>query len=193
MGVVSHRGATGVARLRPALATASFLAMALLLGGCEVGPDFLRPKAPDVKGYTPEPLAPTASAPTPEGTAQTFDAGKDVPADWWTLFHSESLDRLVQSALKANPDLKAAEAALRQARELLYAEQGSLYPSVDAQLGASREKFSGATRGVPGSSTFNLYQASVDVSYGVDLFGGERRLIESDAAQAEFQGYQREA
>lgn len=193
MGFVSHRGATGVARLRPTLAMASFLAMAAVLGGCEVGPDFLRPKAPDVKGYTPEPLAPTASAPTPKGAAQTFDAGKDVPADWWTLFHSESLDRLVQSALKANPDLKAAEAALRQARELLYAEQGSLYPSVDAQLGASRERFSGATRGVPGSSIFNLYQASVDVSYGVDLFGGERRLIESDAAQAEFQGYQREA
>lgn len=194
MGVVSHKDTNGGARRRSGMAAVPLLAIALMLGGCEVGPDFLRPKAPEAKGYTPEPLAAqTSSAQIASGGAQTFATGKDIPAQWWTLFRSEPLNRLVGSALQSNPDLQAAEAALRQAREVLYAEQGSLFPSVEAQAGASRERISGASRGVPGSATFNLYQASVNVSYALDLFGGERRLIESDAAQAEYQDYQREA
>ena len=171
------------------------LASAALLASCTVGPDFLRPKLPDAKGYTAEPLpAATASAAAADGEAQSFVVGRDIPGQWWTLFHSDPLNALVEQSLKANPDLRAAEAALRQARENLYAEQGSLYPSVAAKAGVSRERVSGATQGRPStSSTFNLYKASVDVSYSLDLFGGERRLIEVQAAQAEYQQYQLEA
>ena len=177
------------------LALLATLLSATFLASCTVGPDFARPKSPDVKGYTADSLpASTASAATTGGDAQSFAIGRDIPGQWWTLFHSDPLNALVEQSLKNSPDLKAAEAALRQARENLYAEQGSLYPSVDAKAGASRQRVSGATQGRSNTSTtFNLYQASVDVSYSLDLFGGERRLVEAQAAQAEYQEYQLEA
>jgi NodT family efflux transporter outer membrane factor (OMF) lipoprotein len=179
---------------KPSL-TLLFMSAALLAGGCTVGPDFLRPKAPDVSGYTPAALPEkTTSAPVAAGEAQSFAIGRDLPYEWWTLFRSEPLNRLVSDALKANPDVQAAEAALRQARENYYAEQGGLYPQVDANVTAQRQRFSGASLGrAGGATTFNLYQPSVDVSYGVDVFGGERRLIEARAAQAENQAFQLEA
>ncbi|HYM01756.1 MAG TPA: hypothetical protein VET85_02355, partial [Stellaceae bacterium] len=65
-------------------------AMIAGLSACTVGPDFLRPKAPDAKGYTPEPLpAQTAAAKVGGGEAQRFVEGLDIPGQWWTLFHSE--------------------------------------------------------------------------------------------------------
>jgi NodT family efflux transporter outer membrane factor (OMF) lipoprotein len=166
-----------------------------LAGGCTVGPDFMRPKAPETSGYTKNQM-PTAtnSAAVAGGEAQSFAVGHDIPGQWWTLFQSQALNTLVEQSLKANPDLKAAEAALRQARENLYAEQGSLYPSVDAEAGVARERLAGASSGRPGTSTtFNLYRAAVDVSYSLDLFGGEQRLIEATTAQAEYQQFQLEA
>jgi NodT family efflux transporter outer membrane factor (OMF) lipoprotein len=174
---------------------AALLSATLLASGCAVGPDFLRPKAPDVKGYTPEPLAEkTAASATTAGEAQSFAVGQDIPGEWWTLFRSQPLNVLVEQSLKTNPDIQAAQAAFRQARENLYAEQGSLFPTVDGQLSAERQRTSGAIQGRPGTTTtFNLYRASVDVSYGLDLFGGERRLVEAQAAQAEFQNFQLEA
>ena len=176
------------------LALLATLLSATFLASCTVGPDFQRPKSPDVKGYTADSLpASTASAATTGGDAQSFAVGRDIPGQWWTLFHSDPLNALVEQSLKNSPDLRAAEAALRQARENLYAEQGSLFPSVDAKAAASRQRVSGATQGRNTSTTFNLYQASVDVSYSLDLFGGERRLIEAQAAQAEYQQYQLEA
>lgn len=183
------------ARKWKAALTAVLVSGTLLAGGCEVGPDFLRPKAPETGGYTKNALpAATSSAPVAGGEAQTFAVGSDIPGQWWTLFHSEPLNTLVEQSLKANPDLKAAEAALRQARENLYAEQGSNYPSVDANASATRERLAGASQGHPGTATtFNLYRASVDVTYALDLFGGEQRLIESDVAQAEYQQFQLEA
>jgi NodT family efflux transporter outer membrane factor (OMF) lipoprotein len=170
------------------------LLSASMLAGCAVGPDFLRPKAPAVDGYTAQPLPEkTASASTAAGEAQAFALGRDIPGQWWTLFHSEPLNRLVEQSLAANPDIRAGEAALRQARENLYADQGSYYPSVDAQASATRERTPGALQGRSGATTFNLYRASIDVSYSLDLFGAERRLVEADRAQAEFQGFQLEA
>src|SRR5262249_12694215 len=65
---------------------AAAIAAAAVLGGCPLGPDFKRPAAPDVDGYTPEPLAPhTASATVAGGAAQNFIAGKDIPGAWWDL------------------------------------------------------------------------------------------------------------
>jgi NodT family efflux transporter outer membrane factor (OMF) lipoprotein len=169
--------------------------VAMVLSACAVGPDFLRPKAPDVDAYTPDTLpAKTTSASVTAGEAQAFLPGRDIPYEWWTLFRSEPLNRLVTEALKANPDVQAAEAALRQARENYYAEQGGLLPTVDANVTAQRERLSGASFGQGRSATtFNLYQPSIDISYGVDVFGGERRLIEARGAQAENQAFQLEA
>ena len=53
----------------------------------------------------------------------------DIPAEWWQVFHSEPLNRLVQDSLAANPTLAAAQAALRQADENTLAQKGFYYPS----------------------------------------------------------------
>src|SRR5580704_4736947 len=90
----------------------------LLLAGCAVDPDFSRPTAPAVSGYTVEPLAThTASAPVTGGEEQRFISAADIPKQWWTLFRSAALNSLIEQALKNNPNLQQAEAALRVAQD----------------------------------------------------------------------------
>ena len=181
-------------RPHPGLA-AALLPAALLLAGCAVGPDFQRPAAPQVDGYTPEkPADPAATAGTRAGAAQRFAVGQDIQGEWWTLFHSAPLDRLMQRALKANPDVEAAQAALRQARENAYAQQGALFPAASASFQPQRERLSGAEFGAPKQSpTFSLVTAQLSVSYAPDVFGGTRRKIESLQAQADYQRFELEA
>jgi len=171
--------------------------VALLLAGCEVGPDFTRPAPPAVGGYTPEPLAAqTASAAVAGGAAQRFVQGLDISGQWWSLFHSPALNALVEQAIAANPSLPAAQAALRHAWETVYAEQGSLFPSVTAGFSPSRNKTAtGALSpaSASGNPYYSLYTAQLNVSYAPDVFGGARRQIESLAAQAEAQRFQLEA
>ena len=175
---------------------AASLVAALLLTGCAVGPNFVPPPAPDVNGYTPEPLgARTASADTRGGEAQRFVRDLDLPGQWWTLFHSKPLNSLVEQALAANPDLQAAQAALRVAKENVYAQQGALFPSIDGNFSGIWLK-----PGIGGPSdvgseapTFNLFTGQLNVSYSPDVFGGTRRSIEALAAQADSQHFQLEA
>jgi NodT family efflux transporter outer membrane factor (OMF) lipoprotein len=171
------------------------MAAMVLVAGCAVGPDFERPAAPDVAGYTPETLAAqTASADVQGGDAQRFVSDRDIPGEWWTLFGSKPLDDLIKQALAANPDLEAAQAALRQAHENVRAEESSFFPSVDANASAARQRINVGSFGGSSSSTiFNLYDASVNVSYNPDVFGGTRRQVESLVAQAEDQRFQLEA
>ena len=166
-----------------------------MLAGCAVGPDFERPPAPNVTGYTPEPLASrTVSASGPGGQAQRFDSGLDLPGEWWKLFHSKALTSLVETALEANPDLQAAQAALRVARENVHAQQGALLPSADGNFAASRQKVADDAFGNPADpSIFNLFTGQLNVSYTPDVFGGTRRSIESLEAQADAQRFQLEA
>jgi NodT family efflux transporter outer membrane factor (OMF) lipoprotein len=175
--------------------TYAVLAAGLLVAGCAVGPNFMRPAAPQVDGYTPEHQAdPAATANTSAGAAQRFDVGQDIQGEWWTLFHSEPLDQLVQRALKANPDIDAAQAALRQARENFYAGEGALFPTASASFQPERERISGASFGAPNvSPTFSLVTAQLSVSYAPDVFGGTRRQIESLRSQAEYQRFELEA
>lgn len=177
------------ARVVAAIATTAFLA------SCTVGPDFFRPKAPDGAGYTPEPLpAQTASAQVAGGEAQRFVDDQDIPGQWWTLFHSPELNALIEQALKANPNLQAAQAALRQAQEAVYVQEGAFFPAVDAGFQRTREKVNGATFGIAGLNTiFTLNTASVNVSYPLDVFGGIRRQVESAEAQRDFERFQLEA
>src|SRR5690348_12383683 len=109
------------------------LALAALVAGCAVGPDFVPPPAPDVQGYTPGPLPKGAAwAATRGGQAQRLVRELDLPGQWWTLFHSKPLNALVERALANNPELGAAQAALRVARENVRAQRGALFPQVDA-------------------------------------------------------------
>jgi NodT family efflux transporter outer membrane factor (OMF) lipoprotein len=167
---------------------------AAALCSCAVGPDFQRPRAPEVAGYTPEPLASTAAAETRGGQAQRFIRDLDIPGQWWTLFRCDALNRLIEQALESNPDVDAAQAALRQANEEVSAREGALFPSADANFQAERERLAGASIGEPQfNPTFSVVTASVNVSYVPDVFGGTRRQIESLKAQAEYQRFQLEA
>jgi NodT family efflux transporter outer membrane factor (OMF) lipoprotein len=174
------------------------LVVGLALSGCAaVGPDFKTPDAPAAAGnsYTPTPLpSQTDSAKGLAGDAQRFVAGQDIPAQWWSVFHSAELDRLVHAALEHNPSMAGAQAALRQAQESLKAESGTLlYPSVTGQLGDERERASAVSIGVPGGEVFNVYTAAVNVSYTLDVFGASRRQLESLRAAVDYQRYQLEA
>ena len=185
----SHRAEASIARSLAVTAT-------LLLTGCAVGPNFVIPSAPDVPGYTPEPLGSrTAAAKTAGGDGQRFIRDLDLPGQWWTLFHSKGLNSLVETALAANPDLQAAQAALRVAKENVYAQQGALLPTVDANFSAIRQQAPIAAPSDAGSDspTFNLFTGQLNVSYSPDVFGGTRRSIEALAAQADSQRFQLEA
>jgi NodT family efflux transporter outer membrane factor (OMF) lipoprotein len=172
------------------------LAVVALVTGCAVGPDFQPPAAPTVTGYTRQPLAAkTASADVAGGEEQSLLPDGDIPEQWWTLFQSPQLNALIEKALKANPTLVAAQAALSQAMELVYAQQGFFYPTIQAGLSSSRQR-SSARLSPPlntGKLTFNLFTSQVMVGYTPDVFGGIRRQVESLQAQAEFQRFQLEA
>jgi len=168
------------------------------VAGCAVGPDFQRPLAPILRGYTKEPLPAHPSTADVEagGPAQYLKSGMDVPGQWWALFHSQSLNALIEQALKDNPDLKAAQAALRIARENDYAQQGAYYPSIAANLSLSRQKTpiaSITTNAASGASVYSLITPEVNVSYVPDVFGLNRRTVESLQAQEEYQRFQIEA
>jgi NodT family efflux transporter outer membrane factor (OMF) lipoprotein len=168
-----------------------------LLSACAVGPDFERPAAPEAAGYTLEPLArQTSSTDVTGGQAQHFVQGLDIPGQWWTLFHSKALNALIEQALRNNPTLPAAQAALGKAWENVYAAQGAFFPTVVAGYSPSRNKtatgvvFTSASSGKP---WFTLHTTQVVVAYEPDVFGGTRRQVESLMATAELQGYQVEA
>ncbi|HEY3635525.1 MAG TPA: efflux transporter outer membrane subunit [Caldimonas sp.] len=175
------------------------VAIALALAGCAVGPDFKTPPPPQVADashpYTPAPVpAQTASAPGTGGAAQLLTMGQDMPAQWWQLFRSDPLDQLIRSALTQSPTLAAAQATLRQALENYQADSSRRQiPAVTGQLGAQREKLPPAGGGTPGFNVFTVYNASVNVSYTVDAFGGIRRELEGLEATVDFQRYQLEA
>ena len=158
-----------------------------MVAGCAAGPDFRKPAAPDVSGYTKEtPTETVATADVVGGAAQRFVQGSDIAADWWTLFHSMPLNDLVEQSLTKHADLKSAQAALMVARENMLAQRGSFYPSVTAGFSASRQQDPpGSLAPVPSNNTFlyNLFTPQVSVSYVPDVFGLNRRTVESLQAQ----------
>ncbi|MCH4881675.1 MULTISPECIES: efflux transporter outer membrane subunit [Pseudomonas] len=166
----------------------------IALAGCTLGPDFVRPEVAADAGYSTHNLTTTARADIDAGgAAQRLIAGMDIPGQWWTLFRSPELNALVEEALRANPDISAAQAALRQANEQVYVDQASLFPVLNGNLSKTRQKVSGTTSGTASSPILTLSSASLSVSYAPDVFGGTRRQIESSTAQAEYQRFQLEA
>lgn len=162
----------------------------MLLAGCAVGPDFKRPAAPAAGDYTDHPLATTVTTTNiVGGEAQRFAKGGNIAGDWWTLFHSQPLNELIELALTNNPDLKAAQAALSVARENVLAQRGVYFPSVAGGFSASRAKQSGYLAPTPNFPVtpqefqYNLFTPQVSVSYSPDVFGLNRRTMESVKSQ----------
>jgi len=173
----------------------SFLSAAAL-AAC-AGDPVAPPQVPTTAQYTSTPLeAQTASADVRGGEAQRFVSGADIPAQWWTLFRSPSLDGLVRQALENSPTLVRAGARLRQAEEDLSARSGTQLPQVDAKLSANRVDVKPQSLGVPAlpvATPLNLYLASVGVSYTLDLFGSTRRELDALRAETDYQRYELEA
>jgi NodT family efflux transporter outer membrane factor (OMF) lipoprotein len=162
--------------------------LVLLIAGCAVGPNFKRPDPPEVSDYTAGPLSATTSTPNVVGgQSQHFADGADISADWWTLFHSAPLNALIDQSLANNHDLKAARAALSVARENVLAQRGAYYPSAEADFSATRQRQSAQIAPVLNSNTFlyNLFTPQVSISYAPDVFGLNRRTVESMDAQAQ--------
>jgi NodT family efflux transporter outer membrane factor (OMF) lipoprotein len=163
-------------------------ALAVLLAGCAVGPDFKKPAAPEVSGYAAAPLATTSGATNVTGgEPQRFVSGSDIPGEWWTLFHSKPLNELIELSLSNNPTIKAGQAALKVAKENALAQRGSYYPSVSGSFSAARQKTSEEISPIPnsGATYFSLFTPQVNVSYVPDVFGLNRRTVESLQAQQE--------
>ena len=186
-------------------------AVPLIFGGCAAGPTFHRPAPPAAAAYTGAPLPPqTASASVPGGDAQRFLSGHDVAFEWWREFGSAALDARVRQALRANPSVAAAQAALRSAQELVYAQRGYFYPTVGVGYTFERQQIEGnvATTQAPGVQgngqnlvpsapaqplIYNFHTAQLTVGYTPDVFGGNRRRLESLEAQSEVQHFELEA
>jgi NodT family efflux transporter outer membrane factor (OMF) lipoprotein len=171
-----------ISRLAPFIATW----VLLLTPGCVVGPNFKKPAPPDVAGYIPTPISTTSSTPNVAGgEAQHIVEGKDIPGEWWILFHSKPLNDLIERSLKANPNLKAAQAALIVARENVLAQRGFYFPSIGGGASVVRAKSSNDLSPVTNSSALNysLYTPQVSVSFVPDVFGLNRRTVESVRAQ----------
>jgi multidrug efflux system outer membrane protein len=151
---------------------AAALSTVLLLAGCAVGPDYVRPDStlPELhKEAGSESAAPASINP-----------------EWWTLFNDATLNRLVEQALAANQDLQAAIARL-EASEAAAREAGAeLYPSIDLGANSSRNRSSGETASgrMSGPQTYNNRRAAVSLSYEVDLWGRIQRSNEAARAEA---------
>ncbi|SAL75088.1 RND efflux system outer membrane lipoprotein [Caballeronia arvi] len=156
---------------------------ALVLCGCTVGPDFHTPAPPDTQSYV-------------KTSTQEFPATDHALPLWWKQFGSEALNDLVDRALNDSPTLAQARAKLVQAREDYQAQAGATYfPAVDASLSTSRQKVDPAAFGVPVPSPgpFTLFDASVSVSYTLDIFGGDRRALEALRAQVDYESFELDA
>jgi NodT family efflux transporter outer membrane factor (OMF) lipoprotein len=197
---------------------ALLLAAAVLASSCAVGPNFHQPEPPAHAGYSPTPLPEaSSSAAVHGGELQRYIAGRDIPFEWWEMFRCPALNSLINKAFKANPTVTAAQAALRQAQEMVYAQQGFFFPSVGATYQAERHKIAGnltndqapgvqgngdnllpplQTPGVPPYTAplyYNFQTAELTVGFVPDVFGGNRRQVESLAAQTEAQRFALEA
>jgi NodT family efflux transporter outer membrane factor (OMF) lipoprotein len=177
---------------RPPLTLIAALAAALV-AGCAVGPDFKKPPPPDVEDYRAAGLPATVTATAGGGgEAQSFSRGADISAQWWTLFHSVPLNELIEQSLTSNHDLKAAQAALLVANESVRAQRGVYYPNLAASFSASRQRQSGQIAPTLNSNAFlfNLFTPQVSVTYVPDVFGLNRRTVESLQAQEQAARFQ---
>jgi len=184
--------APGPSRFRLVAAVAALLGTTL--GGCTVGPDFKRPEPPKTDAYLPDVPGDFVAAGISGGETQSLVQGLDIPGQWWNVFQSPQLGGLITGALRANPDIQAAVAGLKIAQENARAQRATLFPTVQAGLGASQNQtpnsLSPAT--ASGATIYSLFTAGLTISYALDLWGGNRRQIESFDALAEAQCFQLE-
>ena len=172
---------------------AALAGVALLLAACEQGPNLFSPALPEEKAYTGpgDPVPPPDDPRVKSSAEQRIALGAKVKDEWWTLFHSPSLDKTMRQAFGDSPTLQQARAQLAQGREQTVAVYGGLLPQVDLQTQLGRQatnvEISGVNRpAIP----VNIYGVGGTVSYALDVFGSIKRRVEAQAAQADVDQYQ---
>lgn len=173
---------------------ATYLLAAAGLSACAVGPNFKPPAPPAPIAYrVPEEsfefAEPSAAESTSSASRQQLILGAHPAAEWWTTFGSSDLDAAVSEAVARNQTLAAAKASVAEARELVKAQAGSLYPQVSFNGGAGRQRYG---KQFLGSSAFvvppfSYIGAGATVQYQVDYTGGIARSVEQREAVARFQ------
>ena len=163
----------------------SVCALLSLSWGCTLGPDFVRPKAPQADDYlTRTRLSQLAVSPQ----APQFDRAQGSIPRWWESLGSAEINRLVERALAGNPTLASARAALERSKNALLAGQGVFYPQLGLGASGIRERAAPLQLGSPApGSIFNLFTLTGSISYAIDLFGEKRRAVEGLAAQVDEQ------
>lgn len=176
----------------PAACLGAVFALALL-SGCAVGPDFVKPPPPPVDGYARAAGGGGIDATVPDHS--NIVQNLDIPGQWWAIYHSTALNRLIEDAMAHNPDLQAAQAALRVARENAAAQRGGFYPQLSGSFsGIGGNVGSDASSPLANNApNYTLLTPQVAVSYTPDVFGLVRRENENLDALAELQRYKLEA
>ncbi len=177
-----------VRRLRRRAAASVASVFVAGLSGCAVGPDFVSAPPPDVSRYTPEKL--------PSIGKQRLVVREEIPRRWWEVFHNKNLSKLVEASIQHNPSLQAADASIRVAYFAAEAQKGAFLPSLLANSNDSTNLQSGVQNVVsPNGPTnpYGLFLKQLQVSYTPDIWGGNRRAVESLEAQTDQQRYQLEA
>jgi multidrug efflux system outer membrane protein len=141
------------------------VAIAMALGGCMMGPDYVRPEIDVPDAYQ-------GAAPESETVANLL---------WWELFEDPQLNELVRVALEQNRDLRSAVARVQEARARLGISRADLFPAVGAGGAASRGNTAEAV--IPGVGVQEVFTLGFGASYEVDLWGKIRRS--NEAARAE--------
>jgi NodT family efflux transporter outer membrane factor (OMF) lipoprotein len=181
---------------RPLRPVALLLTVALAACKEPVPPPTPVPPAPTAAGYGAVPPQ-TASADVSGGAAQRFLTELDVPGQWWTLFHSAELNALVDEGLQANPDVAAAQAALRSAREAFDAQRSSAYPTAQGSASISRQQvplyYAPPLNTNANEYVYGVHTAELDVAYTPDVFGNLRYQTATAAAQLDQDRYSVEA
>ena len=154
---------------------AGFCLLVILLGGCTVGPKYVKPTT-DVPATYKE-----ASDWKPAQPSDQNPKGK-----WWEVYHDAQLNALEDQVSVSNQNLKAAQATFQQARDAVRISRSGLYPSVTGSASASR---TGQSQNAPlrgaSPSDYNDFALPVDVSYEADVWGSVRRTVEAGRAEAQ--------
>lgn len=157
----------------------------LLLSGCVVGPDY---KTPDLQYSDHWALQDTNSEPGIHHNLPTDSptySKEKIKTAWWGIFNDPLIEKYIARAVLENNDLRAARARVKQARALRKESDALYYPEVDGSLSQTRLGNSRNTGNSSGNARRTVYDAGLDASWELDLFGGIRRENEAQQARLE--------
>ena len=149
---------------------------ALLLAGCAVGPNYVRPTADVPAAYKENPNF------KPAQPSDAMSRGK-----WWEIYQDAQLNSLEEQVTVSNQTLRAAQARFVEARAAVRVSRSSFYPTATGALAVSRNRqSSNRPLAAPGSpTTYNDFVLPIDVSYEADVWGRVRRTVEASRSEAQ--------